>query len=82
MSNTLNYLNDCPMCGAVSKMALSAEEASAVSLYDSGIGILIQDALPNCNVFEREFVKTGYCIKCQQKLFSRKAPENTRVQLY
>lgn len=51
MSNTLNYLNDCPMCGAVSKMALSAEEASAVSLYDSGIGILIQDALPNCNPF-------------------------------
>ena len=82
MSNMYGYLNDCPMCGAVSTMALTLEEANAVSLYESGMGVLIQDVLPNLNPFEREFIKTGYCVKCQEQLFSRKAPENTRVQLY
>ena len=32
-------------------------------------GLLIQECLPTLNKCEREFLKSGYCTKCQELLF-------------
>lgn len=58
------------MCKMDKKMVLNDEEALAVRAYFRGNGLLIQEALPDFNPLEREFVKTGYCSKCQQIIFS------------
>lgn len=73
------YNRVCPMCKTISELPLTVEEASAMSLYDAGIG-RIQDLLPSCDKFEREFIKTGYCLKCQSKIFGSTAPETCRVR--
>lgn len=62
----------CPMCRKETGMYLTEEEAEAFELYQMGFGH-IQDVLPMLNPFEREFLKTGYCIHCQELLFGRKA---------
>lgn len=73
------YSRVCPMCKTISELPLTRKEASAMSLYDAGVG-LIQDLLPSCDKFEREFIKTGYCLECQQLLFGNKAPKTCRVR--
>lgn len=75
------YLNTCPMCKVVSELPLSYKEASALSLYESGVG-LIQDMLPSCDMYEREFIKTGYCVACQKKLFRNPVPKTCRVRVH
>ena len=68
---------ECPMCHKKYVMFLNLED-SIDSIYDSeyskvlkvedGYGP-IQNILYDFNPMEREFVKTGYCPSCQEKLF-------------
>ena len=46
----------CEMCGRESYIRLMG-------------GLLIQECLPTLNKCEREFLKSGYCTKCQELLF-------------
>lgn len=64
------YLSECPMCHRTATLSLTYEELNKVILYQNGyIKGLIQDIFPKFNPVEREFVKTGYCVACQQLLF-------------
>lgn len=59
----------CPMCGHVSALRLNNERYEEFRNYCESKSGLIQNLLPNFDVFEREFVKTGYCTSCQSDLF-------------
>ena len=61
----------CPMCGSVNELKLTQDEAFNLLMYSFG-DLNIQDALPGLTPFEREFLKTGYCPKCQEILFGKK----------
>ena len=58
----------CLMCGETHTMTLTDEEIKAYEEYVCNGG-LIQELFPNMNPMEREFIKTGYCPKCQSLLF-------------
>lgn len=58
----------CPLCGKISFMRLQEQEYKQWEHYVCYRG-LIQKEMPDTNKFGREFVKTGYCIECQQALF-------------
>ena len=58
----------CEMCGSESSIVLSEDEMWAFRTYLRG-GRLIQECLPTLNKCEREFLKSGYCKKCQELLF-------------
>ena len=59
------YINNvCPMCGKAHTM--NVDDESYFRYID---GALIQDAFPEYNPMEREFVKSGYCPQCQSLLF-------------
>ena len=55
----------CPFCGKKTEVSLTEEEYERVQ---SG-QYLIQDALPNRTATERELVKTGMCVECQNDVF-------------
>ena len=57
----------CPMCGQKTERELDIT-GSQISAYQSGV--LIQDAFPNLDADDREFIKTGYCQKCMDVLFA------------
>lgn len=67
MSKKYHIEGRCPMCGKHSSIELSEEEMSGFFAW--GQGMNIQDALPQLNVFEREFLKSAYCVPCQEMLF-------------
>lgn len=67
----------CGMCGARSSMTLTEKELAAFKLYLSG-GRLIQACLPGLNKCEREFLKSGYCRKCQELLFGNSESERIK----
>lgn len=55
------------MCKKEHIIFLNKEEKEALQKwYD---GMYIQDAFPEWNPMEREFLKTGYCPTCQKLLF-------------
>lgn len=58
----------CPMCDGSFTIDMTEDEFMAFREYEDGKG-LVQEALPHYNPMEREFVKTGYCPKCQSMLF-------------
>lgn len=58
----------CGMCEHESHMELSEDELKAYRGYLAG-GQLIQYCLPHLNKCEREYLKSGYCTKCQELLF-------------
>ena len=58
----------CPMCGTESTMELTPDEIRQYELYLSG-DVLLQEAFTGLNPAEREFMKTGYCLDCQRKIF-------------
>lgn len=74
MKYVSHIMNSCPMCGKVTYLGLSETQAVEFDHYvdaeNAGARLLIQDALPSFDAFEREFVKTGYCPDCQKMLFS------------
>ena len=63
---------DCPMCGKTNSLNLSSNEFSNYQKYLNREG-LVQELLPDLNIFEREFLMTNICLKCQEKLFGRKS---------
>ncbi len=67
----MRYTAICPMCGTSNTLEVNREEAEMIARYGSGRQ-LIQDALPQFNAGEREFIKTGYCGECQELLFGNK----------
>lgn len=58
----------CPICGQKHELEVDAQR---LHLWMSG-ELLIQEALPDLNPVEREFVKLGYCPECQALLFGTK----------
>ena len=66
--NKNEITRNCMMCGKYSHLRLTDEEFAAYNDYKTKGG-LIQDLLPTLNNCEREFIKSGYCPKCQEKLF-------------
>lgn len=63
-----SLLHTCPMCGENNYLRLEEEEVRKYHLYEAGMG-LVQTLFPNLNPAEREFIKSGYCLKCQALLF-------------
>lgn len=59
---------ECSICNHITKMKLTECELEAYREYLKG-DKLIQECLPALNKVEREFLKSGYCIKCQKLLF-------------
>ena len=58
----------CPMCGINHYMRLTEVQEKQWSDYVC-YGGLIQDRMPDVDKFGREFIKSGYCPDCQEKLF-------------
>ncbi len=58
----------CPMCDEQHYIELSNEQARKLFEYEHGKGY-IQEIFPEFNKAEREFLKTGYCPKCQEMIF-------------
>lgn len=56
--------HECPMCSKVCEITVDAD---SYNKYKQGA--FIQDAFANLNPAEREFIKTGYCLDCQEILF-------------
>ena len=61
----MDIVNACPMCGNVHWMRINGKKYETYTLG----GMLIQDAFPELDPFEREFLKSGYCPECQELLF-------------
>ena len=61
----------CPMCGECYDISLTEDQRERY-FRSWNREVLIQDALPELNPMEREFLKTGYCPKCQRLLFATK----------
>ena len=56
----------CPMCNKEYSIELNDK---GYKKYKRGEGF-VQDLFPELDAFEREFVKSGYCSKCQEMLFN------------
>lgn len=64
----------CVICGATTEMEIEDEKLARI---DSGEKIA--DVLPESNLFEREFLISGMCYKCQEKTFNTPMPGNEEV---
>ncbi len=66
----------CDMCGKPMLLLLTEEQQAQYDEYLTGLVYgrreLIQNVLLDFDKFEREFVKTGYCPCCQEKIFQAK----------
>lgn len=60
--------NLCPMCGEVNSLKLIGKSVEEWENYIF-TGGHIQDKMKSLDPFGREFIKTGYCPKCQESLF-------------
>lgn len=58
----------CPMCSGRWSIELNEDQERRFFEYKHS-GKLIQDALPDLNAVEREFLKLGYCPECQKEIF-------------
>lgn len=72
---------ECPMCGRETYMRMTSAESKEWSNYVC-YGGLIQEKLPSLDKFAREFIKTGYCPACQEKLFSSMNSDTFRFFSY
>lgn len=57
----------CPMCGTINTIEIDDKAAKALKEYKNGNGYIQDIQLPAA---EREFIKTGFCIPCQEILFA------------
>ena len=69
----------CPMCKKVFTVNLVNDEINQYDRYENGEGH-IQD-FENLNKFEREALKTGYCVPCQSLLFGVDEEECHRIKV-
>ena len=58
----------CPLCREQHYIELSNEQCRKLYEYEQGDG-LIQEKFSELGRVEREFLKTGYCKKCQAEIF-------------
>ena len=63
-----DMIKRCPMCNKDYKMILPKKLENKAESYTFGID-MIQDLVPEMTPAEREFVKSGYCMDCQEWLF-------------
>lgn len=56
----------CPFCGKSSKLVIDNVD----NYIDFMHGTSVQDAFPTLSASDREFLLTGMCKKCQEKIFS------------
>lgn len=77
MKTTELIKRTCPMCGRTTGLK-EDETMAAEHRHYAMYGGRIQDELTDFDAFEREFIKTGYCPKCQETLFGKEAPETSR----
>ena len=61
-------VQECPMCGALYDMYVEEEKYDRWKNRED----LIQNIFDELNACEREFLKTGYCLTCQELLFGVK----------
>lgn len=71
----------CPLCKSKGRMPKTGLKISD-DKYDEYVkyieyGGSIQDVLPSFNKFEREFILTGYCSCCQEKIFGSKLKDHS-----
>lgn len=69
---TIYVSHTCPMCGRINRIKVNA---NAFAAWKSRT-MLLQDAFPDLNRFEREFVKSGYCPEHQSLVFGVKMVPN------
>lgn len=61
--------NICPICGKQEAHQYEKEQ------FDSWVnGKLIQEAMPDINAFDREFLISGFCFDCISELFNAPKP--------
>ena len=77
MKTTELIKRTCPMCGRTTGLK-EDETMAAEHRHYAMYGGRIQDELTDFDAFEREFVKTGYCPKCQEIIFGKEAPKTGR----
>lgn len=60
----------CPFCGKTTRI-----EVDETAFANWQNGMLIQDALPMTTATEREVIKTGMCVACQNMIFGEPCEE-------
>ena len=62
--------NMCPMCGRTVYLKVTEDKQDEYDCYSTEYpSKSIQSALPSFDKFEREFIKTGYCVQnCLRKM--------------
>lgn len=66
----------CPICGRDVHLGLTEEEYEGYQKFQSG-GEDLEEAIPDLNAFEREFMITGMCVDCQCSVFRKEPPADT-----
>lgn len=70
MAIVFNVDNICPMCGSYNHVLLFDGEVEGLVRYtNENKRVYLQEAFPQTEADVREFIKTGYCGKCQKKIF-------------
>lgn len=62
------YQVKCSMCGQRWELSLTNDQERRLFEYRNK-GQLIQEALPDLNNVEREFIKSSWCPECQEEIF-------------
>lgn len=63
----VNIVKRCFFCGKESSLKITDEVAKKYQQYLSGVGYIQDIPLP---AEQREFLKTGMCISCQEIIFA------------
>ena len=67
-------VKSCPMCGNNYYISVEKDRADLI-----GGLFLVQELFPELNATEREFLKSGYCPKCQKMLLGKGSTRKVRV---
>lgn len=65
----MRLMKKCPVCGQVGFMDVDAEGYTLLTQ-----GVEVQDAFPTYSASEKQFIATGLCYNCQEKVFNVPAP--------
>lgn len=69
MPDVIACYKNCPMCGVMQRKEFPIE---GYVKYEAGH--LVQDCFPEMSADDREFLITGICQKCWDKLITKVAP--------
>ena len=64
MEGTMIYIDNCKFCQALVRVALPT-----AGFYNWQKGALIQNAMPEVSTDTREFLISGICPKCWERMF-------------